>query len=604
MTMFKGYRRWAGYWSVLLAATAAGCGAADGAVNFAAEDPEDVGSVTSALTTAALHSLLITDLNIVAHPERTVEPCLAVPADADNKEWSLPYLLKVHAARSGINSADLVDNWLSGWANETTLVNGHAGKANGVEDIIERWPKNSAGKFRLEKAPFRLSAIVSRLDLRNLRPEGEPLGGEVRFVFGLTRSTDCGSEANETTLILEYSPGTTNENAVLAWAKRWYDLGNLNKSSAEYAQTLQGLTEDTIRKGKLERIRTNAVRGSETVTPGWFLSEFVPANGWLKRSTVKQTPFFDLRSPRNSNRPKAAAFIAANIANLDATFRTPRKGSMEPVASFYRVPDRFDNDGIFRGAWANVVKTRGTFWDFPRPAEVDAATWSRARHQFSLGTCDGCHSGEILGQGGTSPPFHITARNANSPANLSTFLTGPITVIDPVDGTQRQYDEMQRRKEDLHWLANEMPLGNPIYGNYYKLRFVNSSRCIDVAGASTASGALVKQYACHGQENQRLALVAGARPLEFRLKLKHSGMCLDIENASTAAGARIVQKPCGSDTQLMKWVVPAGTPEAVVLNLKHSGKCLNVAGGGTGDNVQVVQSDCAIVRSQGLHFVE
>jgi hypothetical protein len=30
----------------------------------------------------------------------------------------------------------------------------------------------------------------------------------------------------------------------------------------------------------------------------------------------------------------------------------------------------------------------------------------------------------------------------------------------------RHHDEMLRRQEDLHWLANEMPLGTPIYGNY------------------------------------------------------------------------------------------------------------------------------------------
>jgi hypothetical protein len=236
---------------------------------------------------------------------------------------------------------------------------------------------------------------------------------------------------------------------------------------------------------------------------------------------------------------------------------------------------------------------------------MDATAWSKARHQFSLGTCDGCHSGEILGQGGTSPPFHISARHAGSPAELSHFLTGPITVTDPVDGTVRQYDEMLRRQEDLHWLANEMPLGTPVYGNNYKLRFVHSGRCLDLEGNGTSAGGLLKQYGCNGRANQRLALVPTANSWEVKLKLKHSGMCLDVENGSTASGARVVQKPCAnSNSQIFSWSIPPGTPEAVILKFKHSGKCLKVTNQGTGDNVQVIQGDCSSDRSQGLHYVE
>jgi hypothetical protein len=61
-----------------------------------------------------------------------------------------------------------------------------------------------SGQPRLEKAPFRLSAIVNRLDLRTFRPENEPLGGEVRFVFAGTGSETSACPPSP----LEQSPPT------------------------------------------------------------------------------------------------------------------------------------------------------------------------------------------------------------------------------------------------------------------------------------------------------------------------------------------------------------------------------------------------------------
>ncbi len=89
------------------------------------------------------------------------------------------------------------------------------------------WAKDSQGTYLLHKAPLKLLAIVSRLDLRMIRPFGEPLGGEVRFVFtpmlsplSLVSPTPadgrCMTAADDnSTIILEYSPVRTDENAVV-----------------------------------------------------------------------------------------------------------------------------------------------------------------------------------------------------------------------------------------------------------------------------------------------------------------------------------------------------------------------------------------------------
>jgi hypothetical protein len=44
-------------------------------------------------------------------------------------------------------------------------------------------PRDAAGKVDLERAPFRLLAITSRIDLRNLAQNS---AGEARFTFGFT----------------------------------------------------------------------------------------------------------------------------------------------------------------------------------------------------------------------------------------------------------------------------------------------------------------------------------------------------------------------------------------------------------------------------------
>jgi hypothetical protein len=564
---------------------------------------EDVGEVASALTTAAQHSLVIKHLAVVENSARTVESCRAVATDPDTKVWSLPYLLKKEAARYGITPTTYVANWLNAW-NSSSTVNGQSVPVKGAPQVIAAWPKNASGQYRLEKAPFRLSAIVSRLDLRTFRPENEPIGGEVRFVFTVTDSeaSACPPGAQEQMIILEYSTGRADENAVLDWAKRWYALGNLDRNSSTYLTELQKLTDETLQRGKLERLRTNEVALFETVTPGWFLTEFVPsAGGSLVRATVKQTPLDALKGANGS--ANLATFIAANLTNFETVFQVPQKGFMYNAGNGYRVADRFPDNSTFRGAFANVSKVSApSYWSAPKPANIDTYSWSLARHRFSLGTCNGCHGGE---NPNGSLVFHVKPRFAGTETQLSPFLAGQTTLTDPVDGTQRTYNEMQRRQDDLHWLANEMPLGNPVYGNYYKMRFQHSSKCLDLEFESTAGGGLVKQYGCHGRGNQRLTWIDRGNN-EFSIRFKHSGLCLDVENGSSANGAKVVQKTCSSaiSSQRFTWFATSGTNSPLILTFKHSGKCLRVQNQSTSDGAQVIQDACSYVPERGLFLIE
>jgi len=87
---------------------------------------------------------------------------------------------------------------------------------------------------------------------------------------------------------------------------------------------------------------------------------------------------------------------------------------------------------------------------------------------------------------------------------------------------------------------------------------VDPAYCLDVVGASTASGAAVQVYPCHGEANQqfewRSATVnASLEPTSHYLVARHSGKCLDVEGASLESGARVNQYSChGGENQ--RWV--------------------------------------------------
>jgi hypothetical protein len=116
---------------------------------------------------------------------------------------------------------------------------------------------------------------------------------------------------------------------------------------------------------------------------------------------------------------------------------------------------------------------------------------------------------------------------------------------------------------------------------------------------------LVKQYTCHGQDNQRLTFVDRGNS-EFSVKFKHSGLCLDVENGSVANGARVVQRTCAAaaSSQKFSWFATSGTNEPIILVFKHSNKCLRVENQSTSNAAQVIQDACSYVPSRGLFLVE
>ncbi|MEO3972465.1 RICIN domain-containing protein [Streptomyces sp. CAU 1734] len=116
----------------------------------------------------------------------------------------------------------------------------------------------------------------------------------------------------------------------------------------------------------------------------------------------------------------------------------------------------------------------------------------------------------------------------------------------------------------------------------------DAGQAADVAGASTANGAEVIQWAASRDDNQRWELTPTSNGYHT-VKAVHSGKCLNVENDDPEDGARIIQWTCGTDANEQWKLVPAGIGYQLVV--RSTGKCLNVEYG-VGQGNRLIQYTC------------
>jgi GH18 family chitinase len=113
-----------------------------------------------------------------------------------------------------------------------------------------------------------------------------------------------------------------------------------------------------------------------------------------------------------------------------------------------------------------------------------------------------------------------------------------------------------------------------------------ASKCIDVAGASTANGAAVQLYACNGTAAQTWTVGTDGT-------LRALGKCADVTGASTADGAQIQLYDCNG-TGAQVWQAQAnGT-----LRNPSSAKCLDVTGSSSADATRLQIWTCGTSANQ------
>lgn len=382
-------------------------------------------------------SLLVNDTAVVQDPARTSNPC--AQSGTSLGKWTFGYLMKQIAGST--DAPTMTRNWLASW--ETTqTVNGLAVQPRALirRTIIDPWQQasGSGNPLDLAKAPFRLLAIVNRIDLADNLAYGSGSGGELRFVFGALAAPPACTPLSFT-VIFEFAVPRAGCKSLRDWARAWVDLGNLVPGSAAYESALEALTEEVVPSGagpgkpngsNLAQLRTNEIALADLqATPGqqfWEMREFhLDKLGGLAQTTVRRTPRPDVNGTAT-----LSAWVDANAAAI--------------LSGQYEVPTQHPGTTPFEGGDALTEPT--TFWAGTAATPIADA---QARHLFSLNTCSGCHARE------TKTPFTHVSPTAplGLPAPLSGFLTG-ITVDDPVSGVTRTFADLDARRTILADIAN------------------------------------------------------------------------------------------------------------------------------------------------------
>ena len=409
-------------------------------------------ALAAALAIDPARSLLITHPSVIEDPTRTFNPCTDIGTRMG--KWTFGYLMTQMAnqTQTGIDPRVFTRQWLAHWEAQQTI-NGFAVPARSpVRDkVIIPWELASGGigsPLDLSEAPFRLLAIVNRIDLRGNSGYTINNAGEARFVFGVIDRTAGSSTCcvvTEMTAILEYGIDRATCQGVKAWAQEWVNLSSIPMPSAQFNQSLENITEQFARAGasprKVNGSALNQLRTNEFLPPqtgNWELREFkltpgsedpFVANGQLKMTTVKLTP-----DEQFNNTPTLGNYLTANAPQV--------------CAGTHVVPLQFAG-APFLGGNSFVPPT---FWDSPAflcPPDPNC----NVEFKFSFNTCSGCHFGET-----NTAFYHIRPTPFGQPPLLSPFLSGVVNVNDPRCGPPfvNTFDEMNRRRLILDQIANQI----------------------------------------------------------------------------------------------------------------------------------------------------
>ncbi|HEY6978076.1 MAG TPA: hypothetical protein VH396_17370 [Chitinophagaceae bacterium] len=448
----------------------------------------DLDAVTADHSILKDHSLMITDLSVVEDPNQTWNSCDQT-GNVDGA-WTFKTLMKNLASTDPSNLAtdaqvsDFVLNWLNTWTVVKTINQEKVpARPNVTTKIIQPWLDRSFeagapnGQLDMRFAPFKLLAIVNRVDLR---AGGNINAGEGRFIFCLINSS-C-TDKEEFNVIFEYGVPKSGCSDIQAYAQQWFDLSNLTLGSVEYNEALQNITDQFTLCGtspskpnqsSLNKLRTNEVA---LAPPShiWELREFLISGGThlLQETTVQKEPAVKYNAKVDN----------ANVRRLK---RFADKNQAAIKNNTYTVPKKFQRNAFLGGHAFTRTPPAGNLvpqvhhWDgttssFP----LSFITDDTVRHLFSLNTCSGCHGGE------TQTGFtHVDPVFFGTQATLSGFLTGNagrigsfdfdndntngiMTVEDaagrPASAPEfRGFNDLERRAIDLENLVNAT-CGSPL----------------------------------------------------------------------------------------------------------------------------------------------
>jgi hypothetical protein len=345
--------------------------------------------------------ILIRDLSVLEDPVRSLDPC-----DVGSNPlppWSFGKLMQNVANQAAAADASMfVQKWLDTWRQEQE-VNGHLLEPVPIDQLVtDPWLQRSGGqRLDLTIAPFRLVAIVNRIDLAE-----QDRKGEFRMEYV---ATNVFCQPIRFWVILEFELPVECQDGLVALAQRWHALGDIEEFGEQYNAALQQLT-DELSRARLKHVNSLEVEASVLE---WNYRSFAIVDGSLVNVPLVQSP-----DVLDDGKPDLISWVNAN---QDAI-----------LADEHVVPE-----ALLGGDTRNVDWTGAGFQD---PIEV--------RHHFALATCNGCHGGE------TATFFvQMSRRHRGEDTFLSDYLTGE-TIRDP-GGVWRDFNELQRRADYLQGLLTQ-----------------------------------------------------------------------------------------------------------------------------------------------------
>lgn len=379
--------------------------------------------------------------------------------------WSFGHLLEQAFGKE--KAPAQVALWLEMWASGKMPVENKTldlGERPGLrESVIRPWQEKdgyrqesgAAWTPQLAHAPFRLLAIVNRMDLSfqdtGLEPDQGPGGyrggetlaergnGEGRLIFGLVDAKGMPVEKG-LTLIFEYGLDGDERESRLDWAMAWHSLGKQPNFDQAYLDELEKVTRcftDTClvamepvkrqsgsvvdhimtRRNK-DRMQLLRVRANDGV--GGAVREFREFgfdDKGLTPVVLANSPkeeFFDKNSPNNRQltrwlegdaKDAQIAWQKALRDNKDPN----RLPTLRPVVLPLQI--EVNHQLINVSGFTSVAKDPGTHWD----------GWGMGnetlRRDISLQSCCGCHCGDT-----NTAFYHIAPRAAGEASTTSAFL--------------------------------------------------------------------------------------------------------------------------------------------------------------------------------------
>jgi hypothetical protein len=350
--------------------------------------------------------LMITDINVVEDPCRTTWFPAGGCSPWSVGAWTFGWLMEQMAGTWP--PSEFVGEWMNSLEVGGSVNGFPVSPRPGLRpQVIDPWLIASgcaagdpivgpgACALDLHQAPFRLLAIVNRLDLAGNSYGGRSTG-EGRFVFGFVGPR---GRPLRGTVIFEYRLDAGMD--IFSWAAHWHVLSSLPIGSPAYNDHLQSVTDRFVlagmspgspnRSSSIGQIRTNEI----AFGPDWILREFTLQDVGLGIDQFLALPDTIKQNPDDSFNltPTLDAWLVANELDiLDVNHVVPNS---------------------FLGGETHVT----FFWD---NAGSSGPISPMARHLFGFATCNGCHFDE------TATGFtHVDVRPAGSPSALSPFMNAP-----------------------------------------------------------------------------------------------------------------------------------------------------------------------------------